>query len=62
MLLLDEATSSLDEKTEAMFQRVLEEKFADTTIFCIAHRLETLRWCRTPHHQSLECQSGVCGW
>ncbi len=47
MLLLDEATSSLDEKTEAMFQRVLEEKFADTTIFCIAHRLETLRWCRT---------------
>ena len=47
VLLLDEATSSLDEKTEALFQRVLEEKFADTTIFCIAHRLETLRWCRT---------------
>jgi ABC-type multidrug transport system fused ATPase/permease subunit len=47
VLLLDEATSALDEKTEALFQRVLEEKFADTTILCIAHRLETLRWCRT---------------
>jgi ABC-type multidrug transport system fused ATPase/permease subunit len=47
VLLLDEATSALDEKTEALFQRVLEEKFVDTTILCIAHRLETLRWCRT---------------
>ncbi len=47
MLLLDEATAALDEKTEALFQRVLEEKFADTTILCIAHRLETLRWCKT---------------
>jgi ABC-type multidrug transport system fused ATPase/permease subunit len=46
VLLLDEATSALDEETEALFQRVLEEKFVDTTIFCIAHRLETLRWCR----------------
>jgi ABC-type multidrug transport system fused ATPase/permease subunit len=47
VLLLDEATAALDEKTEALFQRVLEEKFADTTILCIAHRLETLRWCKT---------------
>ncbi len=47
VLFLDEATSALDEKTEQLFQRVLEEKFADCTIICIAHRLETLRWCRT---------------
>ncbi len=47
MLFLDEATSALDEKTEQLFQRVLEEKFVDCTIVCIAHRLETLRWCRT---------------
>lgn len=47
ILFLDEATASLDEKTEAHFQKVLEEKFVDATIFCIAHRLETLRWCRT---------------
>jgi ABC-type bacteriocin/lantibiotic exporter with double-glycine peptidase domain len=47
VLFLDEATSALDEQTETLFQRVLEEKLSDTTIFCIAHRLETLRWCRT---------------
>ena len=47
VLFLDEATASLDEKTEAHFQKVLEEKFVDATIFCIAHRLETLSWCRT---------------
>jgi ABC-type multidrug transport system fused ATPase/permease subunit len=47
ILFLDEATASLDAKTEAHFQQVLEEKFVDSTIFCIAHRLETLSWCRT---------------
>ena len=47
LLALDEATSALDQKTEVLFQRVLEEKFQETTILCIAHRLETLRWCRT---------------
>jgi len=46
VLFLDEATSSLDSETEALFQKVLEDKFPDTTIVCIAHRLETLRWCR----------------
>jgi ATP-binding cassette subfamily C (CFTR/MRP) protein 1 len=47
VLFLDEATASLDAKTESHFQKVLETKFVDATIFCIAHRLETLRWCRT---------------
>ena len=47
LLALDEATSALDQTTEVLFQRVLEEKFQETTILCIAHRLETLRWCRT---------------
>ncbi len=46
-LCLDEATASLDSKTEAMFQKVLETSFADSTIVCIAHRIDTLRWCRT---------------
>jgi ABC-type multidrug transport system fused ATPase/permease subunit len=44
---LDEATASLDTKTEALFQKVLETSFADSTIVCIAHRIDTLRWCRT---------------
>jgi ABC-type multidrug transport system fused ATPase/permease subunit len=47
LLALDEATSALDQSTEVLFQRVLMEKFQETTIFCIAHRLETLSWCRT---------------
>ena len=47
LLALDEATANLDQKTEALFQKVLEEKFKDATILCVAHRLETLRWCRT---------------
>ena len=47
LLVLDEATSDLDHTTEEKFQRVLEHNFADATILCIAHRIETLRWCRT---------------
>ncbi len=46
VLFLDEATAALDQKTEEHFQMVLEEQFVNCTIFCIAHRLETLRWCR----------------
>ena len=47
ILCLDEATASLDAKTEALFQKVLETSFTDSTIACIAHRIDTLRWCRT---------------
>ena len=47
LLALDEATANLDEQTEKVFQKVLEEKFKDATILCVAHRLDTLRWCRT---------------
>ena len=47
LLALDEATANLDEQTEKVFQKVLEEKFKDATILCVAHRLEPLRWCRT---------------
>ncbi len=46
VLFLDEATAAFDEKTEEHFQTVLEEQFVNCTIFCIAHRLEALRWCR----------------
>jgi ABC-type bacteriocin/lantibiotic exporter with double-glycine peptidase domain len=47
LLVMDEATSDLDEKTQNMFQNAIELKFAGATIICIAHREETLRWCRT---------------
>ena len=47
LLFLDEATASLDAATEAVFQTVLETQFAAATIVCIAHRTDTLKWCRT---------------
>jgi ABC-type multidrug transport system fused ATPase/permease subunit len=53
-LCLDEATASLDSKTEALFQQVLETSFSDATIVCIAHRIDTLKWCRT----RIEMRSG----
>jgi hypothetical protein len=40
-----QATAALDQKTEAQFHRVLETQFADTTIICVAHRVENLQWC-----------------
>jgi len=30
-----------------LFHQVLETSFADTTIICIANRIDTLKWCRT---------------
>ena len=42
VLVLDEATSNIDMKTEAFIQRVIKEKFGDTTIITIAHRLNTI--------------------
>ena len=42
ILVLDEATSNIDMKTEALIQRVIEDKFCDTTVITIAHRLNTI--------------------
>jgi ABC-type bacteriocin/lantibiotic exporter with double-glycine peptidase domain len=47
LLFLDEATASLDTETEELFQNVLETNFPNSTIVCIAHRTETLKWCKT---------------
>jgi ATP-binding cassette subfamily C (CFTR/MRP) protein 10 len=54
LLCLDEATASLDAATEALFQNVLETNFSSATIVCIAHRIDTLKWCRT----RIEMQQG----
>jgi subfamily B ATP-binding cassette protein MsbA len=43
ILILDEATSSLDNKSEAMITKVLDEVSKDKITFVIAHRLSTIK-------------------
>lgn len=42
MVVLDEVTSSVDSESDALMQRVIREEFADCTIICVAHRLDTI--------------------
>ena len=42
ILFLDEATSNVDLRTDDLIQKVLKEKFTDTTVITIAHRLNTI--------------------
>ncbi|MFC4987810.1 ABC transporter ATP-binding protein [Saliphagus infecundisoli] len=43
IIILDEATSHVDNETEVVIQRSLEELIEDRTTFAIAHRLSTVR-------------------
>ena len=42
ILVLDEATSNVDMKTDAFIQNIIKEKFANTTVITVAHRLNTI--------------------
>ena len=45
VFILDEATSSLDNKTEALFQKAVESFSKNRTLIIVAHRLTTVRDC-----------------
>ncbi|KAL0574913.1 hypothetical protein V5O48_007057 [Marasmius crinis-equi] len=42
ILVLDEATSNVDVETDTKLQQAIKSEFADSTILCVAHRLNTI--------------------
>ena len=43
VLILDEAMSSVDEETEDLMTKVVEEEFAQHTVISVVHRMRTVR-------------------
>ena len=45
LILFDEATAKIDIKTEERFQEVVNEEYKDSTMFIVAHRIQTVKDC-----------------
>ena len=45
LILMDEATANIDSLTELTIQRLVQEKFSESTILMIAHKLNTIMIC-----------------
>ena len=43
LVLIDEATANIDIKNDTIIQKVIAEKFKNSTVLTIAHRLSTLK-------------------
>ena len=45
VILMDEATANIDSQNELIIQDLIKKRFSDSTIFMIAHRLNTIMHC-----------------
>lgn len=43
LVLIDEATANIDHKNDTLIQTVIQQRFTNSTVLTIAHRLSTLK-------------------